>query len=110
MCGFVLRTGVQFPHDCNFTIGKSFMNLLSTHGIVLTAIARQPDIRLRELAINLDVTERTVWRAVEDLVLAGVVVRHKVGRRNSYTVNGKVDVGDHTGSVNVAALLKAVNS
>jgi len=84
------------------------MNLLSTHGVVLVAIARQPDIRLRDLAISLDVTERTVWRAVEDLVAAGVIDRHKVGRRNAYTINGSVEIGDGPISVKVAALLTAV--
>ena len=86
------------------------MNLLSTHGVVLAAIAKQPDIRLRDLASALDVTERTVWRAVEDLVSAGVVQRRKVGRRNTYTIISDAVIGDNGLDITVAALLKAVIS
>ena len=84
------------------------MNLLSTHGVVLVAIARQPDIRLRDLAGALDVTERTVWRAVEDLVTAGVVQRRKIGRRNEYAIVGDAVLGDPGLDITVAGLLQAV--
>ena len=84
------------------------MNLLSTHGVVLASIAQQPDIRLRDLASALDVTERTVWRAVEDLVGAGVVQRRKVGRRNTYTIVSDAVLGDSTLDITVAALINAV--
>ncbi len=84
------------------------MNLLSTHGVVLAAIAKQHDIRLRDLATALDVTERTVWRAVEDLVSAGVLQRRKVGRRNSYTIVTDVIIGETNLDITVAALLHAI--
>jgi predicted transcriptional regulator len=84
------------------------MNLLSTHGVVLAAIAKQPDIRLRDLASALDVTERTVWRAVEDLVSAGVLKRKKVGRRNTYSIVGDAVIGDSNLDITVAALLQAI--
>lgn len=86
------------------------MNLLSTHGVVLVAIAKQPDIRLRDLASALDITERTVWRAVEDLVSVGVVQRRKVGRRNTYTIIAETVISDSNLDITVAALLKAVTS
>lgn len=84
------------------------MNLLSTHGVVLAAIAKQPDIRLRDLATALDVTERTVWRAVEDLVTAGVLRRRKVGRRNTYHIVQNALIGDSNLDITVGALLRAI--
>ncbi len=85
------------------------MNLLSTHGVVLAAIAKQPDIRLRDLATTLDVTERTVWRAVEDLVAAGVLHRQKNGRRNAYAIVSDAVVGPANLDITVGALLQAID-
>jgi DNA-binding MarR family transcriptional regulator len=44
---------------------------LTTHGRTLLFIARHPDARLRDIAANLGVTERTVTAAVRDLADAG---------------------------------------
>ena len=61
--------------------------LLSTHARVLVEIARDPDVRLRDLAAECDMTERAVQRIVADLERAGYLSRTRVGRRNRYTVN-----------------------
>ena len=41
--------------------------LLTNHGHVLTLIAQQPDIRMREIAANVGITERAVQRIVDEL-------------------------------------------
>ncbi|HEY0388845.1 MAG TPA: PAS domain-containing protein [Gaiellales bacterium] len=61
--------------------------LISNHGQALIAIAENPDVRLREIAERLGITERATQSIVNDLVDAGYVQRTRVGRRNIYTVD-----------------------
>lgn len=61
--------------------------ILSTHGLVLLCVARDPGMRLRDIAECVGVTERTAFGAVCDLVEAGYLRRDKVGNRNRYEVN-----------------------
>jgi predicted DNA-binding transcriptional regulator len=60
---------------------------LTNHAHVLLTIARHPDMRMREIAGQVGITERAAQRIVGDLVDEGYVARRKVGRRNEYTVN-----------------------
>jgi len=60
---------------------------LSNHAHVMVALAADPDIRLRDVATRVGITERAVQQIVVDLELAGIVVRTRVGRRNHYTIN-----------------------
>ena len=59
---------------------------LTNHAHVLICIAHQPDIRIRDIADRVGITERAAQRIVADLVEGGYVVRKRVGRRNAYTV------------------------
>jgi hypothetical protein len=59
---------------------------LTNHGRVLVCIARDPGVRLRDLAASLGITERTAHGIVTDLTTAGYVVKRKHGRRNSYQI------------------------
>jgi len=63
--------------------------LLTTHGLVLLAVADKPEVTTREIANNLGMAERSVQRAVSDLDGDGYIKRQKVGRRNRYDVNRK---------------------
>ena len=60
---------------------------LSNHGHVLMCLAADPDARLRDIAERVGVTERTVFGIVENLEQAGIVIREKVGRRNTYRID-----------------------
>ena len=60
--------------------------LLTKHGRVLVCIARDPRIRLREIAEALDITERSAYALVGDLVTAGYIVKQRDGRRNRYVI------------------------
>jgi DNA-binding MarR family transcriptional regulator len=57
---------------------------LTNHGHVLICIARDPAIRLRDVADKVGITERAVQGIVGDLVDGGYVERTRVGRRNRY--------------------------
>jgi hypothetical protein len=49
-------------------------------------IARDPRIRIRDLAALLDITERAAQRIVADLISTGYLDREREGRRNVYHV------------------------
>jgi len=60
---------------------------LSNHGHVLVCIVRDPNVRVREIAQAVGVTERAVQRILSELEDAGVIVRTRQGRRTHYEVN-----------------------
>ena len=59
---------------------------LTGHGHALIVITRDPSVRLREIAAELGVTERTAQTIVNDLVDAGYLTRTRVGNRSRYEV------------------------
>jgi hypothetical protein len=61
-------------------------NFLTNHGRVLLCIARDPGVRLRDVAAGLGITERSAHAIVADLAAAGYLVKHKHGRRNQYQI------------------------
>ena len=61
-------------------------SFLTNHGLVLLCIAEDPQARMRDIAVNVDITERAAQRIVADLIGAGYVERTRTGRRNTYTV------------------------
>ncbi len=60
---------------------------LTNHAHVLLAIAHDPEIRMRDVASTVGVTERAVQMIVADLEADGYLTRTRVGRRNHYAVN-----------------------
>jgi predicted transcriptional regulator len=59
---------------------------LTNHAHTLVCIARDPGLRLRDVAERVGVTERAAQRIVSDLVDAGYLERRRDGRRNAYRV------------------------
>ena len=59
---------------------------LTNHARALLCIARDPGIRLRDIAARLGITERSAYGIVIDLAEAGYIVKHKDGRRNRYQI------------------------
>ncbi len=53
---------------------------------MLLCIARDPGVRLRDIAARTGITGRTAYSIVTDLTGAGYVVKHKDGRRNRYQI------------------------
>ena len=60
---------------------------LTNHAQVLLCLAETPDIRLRDVAEHVGITERAAQRILAELVEAGYVKTERVGRRNRYTVD-----------------------
>ena len=60
---------------------------LTNHAQVLLCLAETPDIRLRDVAERVGITERATQRILAELVESGYVKTERVGRRNRYTVD-----------------------
>jgi DNA-binding IclR family transcriptional regulator len=60
---------------------------LTNHAQVLLCLAATPDIRLRDVAERVGITERATQRILAELVEAGYVKATRIGRRNTYTVD-----------------------
>ncbi|WP_019012302.1 winged helix-turn-helix domain-containing protein [Deinococcus aquatilis] len=69
----------------NFPSGH--WTFLTNHTHVLLCLVRQPEATLRQVALEVGITERAVQRIVRDLEQSGTLTRTRRGRRNSYTVN-----------------------
>lgn len=61
----------------------------SNHAHVLIALAKSSDLRIRDLAEQVGITERAVAQILADLQDARVLTRRRVGRRNVYLINTK---------------------
>jgi DNA-binding MarR family transcriptional regulator len=59
---------------------------LTNHSHVLICLTRDPNLRLRDLADEVGITERAVQGIVKDLEAAGCLTRHREGRRNRYDI------------------------
>lgn len=59
---------------------------LTNHAHVLLLLSVDPDLRMRDLAESVGITERAVHRIVSELTETGYVDVEKRGRRNHYKV------------------------
>ena len=66
---------------------RSRWTFLTNHAHVLICIANAPDVRLRDVARQVGITERAAQGIMADLVAAGYLTRLRVGRRNRYEVH-----------------------
>jgi len=79
---------------------------LTNHALVLLCIARDPGVRLRDIAASVGITERSAFGIVSDLAVAGYIVKEKGGRRNSYRVVADRPVPESAGrSLSIGDLL-----
>lgn len=60
---------------------------LSNHAHVLISLAATPDLRLRDIALQVGITERAVQNVLADLEREGLVTRERDGRRNRYALH-----------------------
>lgn len=66
---------------------KAHWTFLSNHTHILVCLSRDPEIRLRDIAELVGITERAVSKLLSELEEAGAITRTKEGRRNVYTVH-----------------------
>ena len=71
-------------------------NFLTNHGRALLCIAHDPDVRLRDIAASLGITERRAHGIVTDLTDAGYLIKAKEGRRNRYEIQAHLPIPEAT--------------
>jgi hypothetical protein len=87
------------------------VDLLTNHGHALVCLARNPDMRLRDIADCVGVTERSAQQIVCDLEGSGYLTRRRVGRRNVYEIHSDVALPhDLESDSRVLELLKALRA
>ena len=72
-------------------------SFLTNHARALLCIAHDPGLRLRDMAEELGITERSAFAIVGDLTEAGYVVKERDGRRNRYSIQRHMPLPDSTG-------------
>lgn len=83
---------------------------LTNHTHVLVCLERDFTMTVRELAIQIGITERSIQRILSELESGGVIERFKEGRKNTYKI-----IKSHRlhhpleGDTSVGELLKAVS-
>jgi DNA-binding IclR family transcriptional regulator len=101
-----------FTRDRRAARGRSFgCRLITNHAAVLAVIARDPRLRLEQIAERVGVSARAAQRIVADLEQSGYVEVRRNGRCNAYRVLLDAPVR-HTGldrPAEVAALLAALD-
>lgn len=65
---------------------SSSWTFFSNHTHILILLGQHPDLRLRDLATRVGITERAVQRIVAELSQEGYLEIHREGRRNRYRV------------------------
>jgi DNA-binding MarR family transcriptional regulator len=61
-------------------------DFLTNHAHVLMCVARDPGVRVRDIAAAVGITERAAHQILSQLVADGYVLRERQGRRNRYQV------------------------
>lgn len=60
---------------------------ITNHALVMIFVVCHPESTVREISAGVGVTERATLAILRELDDDGIVVRHRDGRRNTYTVN-----------------------
>ena len=63
---------------------------LTNHSHVLICLANHPDLRVRDIADTVTITERAVLKILSELEEAGVITRERDGRRTRYEINPSI--------------------
>ena len=63
---------------------------VTNHAHALECIATDPTVRLRDIAEEVGITERTAANIVRDLEAAGYLSKRRVGNRNQYEVHSQL--------------------
>jgi DNA-binding Lrp family transcriptional regulator len=69
---------------------SSSWTFLSNHAHVLLCLARDAESRLRDVAVEVGITERAVLKIVRELEDGGFLTRERMGRRNRYVIHRDV--------------------
>jgi DNA-binding MarR family transcriptional regulator len=84
-------------------------DLLTNHGHALLCVARQPDMRLRDIARCIGISERATHTIVCELEAAGYLTRHRRGRCTVYELHPRATLREElAGGASVGDLVRAL--
>ena len=69
---------------------QSRWTFLTNHLQVLACLTRDPELRIRDIANLIGITERATVQILSQLEASGYLTKTRVGRRNHYTVHGEL--------------------
>ena len=90
--------------------GEPEWKFLTNYGLALLCIARDPGVRLRDIADRVGITERAAHRIVSALVDSGYISRERIGRRNSYEVRDDLPIRTLERDVQLGDLLRVIEA
>jgi len=93
--GGLVNTGgkvffTQEPREKNRNMTRdhaSRSTFLTNHAHVLLCLADDPSMLMRDIAVEVGITERAVQRIIRDLREEGYIEPHREGRRNTYEID-----------------------
>jgi DNA-binding IclR family transcriptional regulator len=82
---------------------------LTNHAHVLVCLSAEPDLRVRDVAQRVGITERAVQKILAELEEGGVLTKEKEGRRNHYQIHRAIPLRHPVESHrNVGHLLRSI--
>ncbi len=66
---------------------SSTWTFLTNHSHVLLCLVESPDMRMRDIAVRVGITERAVQRIIADLRDEGYLTLYREGRCNTYQIH-----------------------
>ena len=76
--------------NADATRDRSVWTFLTNHFHVLACLSRDSELRIRDIADLIGITERATVQILRQLEASGYLSKTKVGRRNHYTVHGEL--------------------
>lgn len=76
----------SLKNSANATEDGHAWTFLTNHMHVLVVLSRDPELRIRDMAEQIGITQRAVQRILAELIDEGVLKVTKTGRRNRYTI------------------------
>ncbi len=75
------------PKEMSKVVKKSSWTFLTNHSHVIICLVRDPELRVRDLASEIGITERAILRILAELEVEGVLSKSREGRRNRYSID-----------------------
>lgn len=69
------------------SVHSSHWTFLSNHTHVMLCLHRQADMRIRDIAAQVGITERAVQRILHELASEGYIQAERIGRCNTYRLD-----------------------
>ena len=71
---------------------KTGWTFLTNHSHVLICLAENPDLRVRDIAGRVAITERAVLKILSELEEGGIISREREGRRTRYEIHTAIQL------------------